>query len=246
MKPTTIALSILGLVATLVPVPASAQQATAPQLNNAYRNGIIDLNPELTKDEFAAFTAEVGSVLRFRQLGDARTLGRGDVDVSIEFATAPIVNTNRSISFPRIVGRFGVSERVDVGAWGGLNSSANYGLAGADVKIVLLQQGPTRPVSLSIRPSVTTLVGPSEVLAAGAGIDLTVSRSFGRVSPYAGVATTGALAVERSKDVDLDPATAEGSLAYAGLSYHWRTVVMSAEVEKGTRVSYAFRVGTRF
>jgi hypothetical protein len=239
MKPIATALSILGLVglvATLAPAPASAQQVGT----------IIDLTPELTNGEFAAFAADVGSALRFRQLGDARTLGRGDVDVSVEFASAPIGNANRSISFPRIVGRFGVSDRVDVGAWGGLNSSARYGLAGADLKILLLQQGSAWPVTFSIRPSVTTLIGPSEVFAAGAGLDLTVSRAIGPVAPYAGVASTASLAIERSTKVDLDPATAEGSVAYAGLAFRWRTMVMAAEVEKGTRVSYAFRIGTRF
>jgi hypothetical protein len=245
MKPASIAFSILGLVAILAPAPARAQQSgtggTAPSVNH-----IIDLRPELTKGEFAEFTAELGSALRFRQLGDARTLARGDVDVSVEFASAAIDTANRSVSFPRIVGRFGVSDRVDIGAWGGLNTSANYGLVGGDAKIVLLRGGPARPVTLSIRPSLTTLVGPSEVFAASASIDLTVSRAFGAVSPYAGVATTASAAMERSTEVDLDPATAEGSVAYAGLSYHWRTVVMSAEMEKGTQVSYAFRLGTRF
>jgi len=52
--------------------------------------------------------------------------------------------------------------------------------------------------------------------------------------------------VERSEDVDLDPATAQDSVAYAGPSYRWRALVLSAEVEKGALVSYAFRIGTRF
>lgn len=75
---------------------------------------------------------------------------------------------------------------------------------------------------------------------------MSVSRAIGPLSPYLGVATSATLAVERSDDVDLDHATAEGSLAYAGLSYRWRSLVLSAEVEKGALVSYGFRVGTRF
>jgi hypothetical protein len=267
MKPFSVALSILALFATLAPTPANAQQtgpvASPPHISNAYRSSFFDLHPQLTEEEFAEFAAELGSVLRFRQMGDASTLRRGHVDVSVEFAPAAIDegtgawnntmsrptadhNLGRSLSFPRVIGRFGVSDRVDVGAWGGLNPRANYGLAGADAKILLIRQGPTRPVSFSIRPSVTTLIGPSEIWAANAGIDLTVSRAFGAVSPYVGVATTASLAVERSNEVDLDPVTAEGSLAYAGLAYRWRTLVVSGEVENGTRVRYALRVGTRF
>ena len=235
MKLFSTVIGILGILATLVPAPANAQQA-------------FDLRPGLTKAEFAEFTAELGSVLRFRQLGDTTTLGKGHADLGVQFGNMPTENRDlgRSISFPRVVARFGTSDRVDVGAWGGIEPDANYGMAGIDTKIALLRQGPARPVSVSIRPSFTSLIGPSEVWAANASIDVSVSRAFGAVSPYAGVATTASLALERSADVDLDPATADGSLAYAGLSYAWRALNVSAEVEKGRRVSYAFRIGTRF
>ena len=221
--------------AALIPVPVNAQNS-------------FDIRPDLTKAQFVEFTAELGSILRFRQLGDTTTLGKGTVDVSVQFGSMPAQNDDlsRSISFPRIVARFGASDRVDVGAWGGFEPDANYGLAGVDTKINLLRQGPARPVSVSIRPSITSLIGPSEVWAANASIDLSVSRAFGRVWPYVGVATTASVALERSTDVDLDPVTADGSLVFAGVSYHWRAVVASAEVEKGTSVTYAFRLGTRF
>lgn len=267
MKPISTVITILGLAAILAPAPATAQQSgndtPALHVNSAYRSNVFDLHSGLTKDEFAEFTAELGSLLRFRQLGDNRTVGRGNVDISVQFGTAPFEKSKGawdntmsrptanhslgpSMSFPRIIGRFGVSDRVDVGVWGGVNPRANYGLVGGDAKIVLIQEGPTRPVSVSIRPSLTSLVGPSEVWAANASLDVSVSRAFGPISPYVGGATTASLAVERSKDVTLDPATADGSLAYAGVSYRWRAVVVSAEVEKATMVSYAFRVGTRF
>jgi hypothetical protein len=101
-------------------------------------------------------------------------------------------------------------------------------------------------VSVSIRPSITSLIGPANILAGNASIDLAVSRSFGAFSPYAGVATSASAAMERSKVLDLDPVAVDESLSYAGVSYRWRALVASAEVEKGNRVSYAFRVGSRF
>ena len=105
------------------------------------------------------------------------------------------------MSFPRVVARFGVSDRVDVGALGGLAPRANYGLVGVDSRIALLKQGPTRPVSVSVRPSITLLLAPSELLVGNAGIDLSVSRAIGPVSPYAGVAvsTSGGRTVEECR-----------------------------------------------
>lgn len=264
-----LAFGTVGLVALLAVVPAGAQHADAgggaPQLHvdASHRSCSFDLHPELTAEEFTEFAAEIGSVLRFRQLSDTEPLGRGQVDLSVQYAASRIDdgkgawnNTmshpsadhylGSAIAFPRIVARFGVSDRVDLGAWGGADPGANYGMAGVDTKVALLRQGPSRPVSVSIRPSVTALFGPAEVWAANASVDVSVSRAFGRLSPYAGVATSATLAVERSDDVELDPVVADGSLAYAGLSYRWRALAVSAEVEKGRLVSYAFRVGTRF
>src|SRR5262249_4112340 len=153
-----------------------------PPTRDSYSTCFFDLHTELTKDEFQEFTAELGSILRFRQLGETMTLGKGRVEISLQWANSPIDdskgawNTTMShppaehylgspISFPRLVGRFGVSDRVDLGVWGGLAPGANYGFVGADTKVAIMKQSPTRPVSVSIRPSATPLVGPAELWA---------------------------------------------------------------------------------
>jgi hypothetical protein len=221
------------------------------------------LHPELTQAEFEEFTGELGSVLRFRQLGQVAPLGKGRLDVGVQYARTPIDDSKGAwnntfshptadhplggaLEFPRIVARFGLSDRVDIGAWGGLDPHANYGLVGAEVKIALVTQGPTKPVSVAIRPSVTSLVGPDEVWVGNANIDVSVSRAFGAWSPYVGVGTSGTLGIERTKDVDLEIAAAPASLAYAGISYRWRSLLLSAEVEKAELSSYAFQISTRF
>jgi hypothetical protein len=236
MRTFSIVIGTLAIVATLVPASADAQSSD------------INLRPGLTDQQFEALTSDLGAILRFRQLGDNAALGRGNVDVSLQFANARLGDSTRSwsLSFPRVVARVGVNDRVDIGAWGGVNADSNYGLVGVDTKIALLRQGPARPVSLSVRPSVTSLVGPSDLWVGNASVDLSVSRAFGALAPYAGIATTSSLGVEWSKDVDLDPVVDEGSLAYAGLSYRWRSLVVSADVEKGDLVTYGFRIGTRF
>lgn len=239
MKPLPMTVGVLMFAATLVPVPARAQQP----------DELFRLHPDFTAKEFRLLAADVGSILRFRQLGDTQPTPRGTVDLSVEFAGSPTDRASLylgdSLSFPRVIARFGVNERLDVGAWGGYNAGERYGLAGVDTKILLVREGRS-PVSVAIRPSATSLIGPSDLWVAAASVDVSISRSFGAFAPYAGVASTGSVAIERSADVDFDPAFADRSLSYAGLSYRWRALVASGEVEKGARVSYAFRVGTRF
>jgi hypothetical protein len=109
----------------------------------------------------------------------------------------------------------------------------------------LASSAPTIGTALA-RPSITSLVGPSELWAGNASIDVSVGRTFGAFSPYVGVATSGSVAVERTDEVDLDRAWASGNVAYAGVSYGWRSLQITAEVEKGALVSYGFRIGKRF
>src|SRR3954469_13607693 len=118
MKPFSITISIFALAATLAAAPASAQQSNAglPDLHvgAGYSNCFFDLHPELTQSQFDEFAGELGSILRFRQLADPATLGRGRVDVSLQYASAsrrmaasprarrwPSNDPTTSISIPR-------------------------------------------------------------------------------------------------------------------------------------------------
>lgn len=269
MKPLATLAAAIVMAVTFQAAPASAQQppagAPAPPLHvdKAYRSCFFDLHPELTQAQFQEFTAELGSVLRFRPLGDIAPLGRGHVAIGVQYASSRIDETKgawnntmshpsathglgSSIAFPRIVARVGVSDRADLGAWGGFDPHANYGIVGVDTTVALMRQGPSWPVTVAIRPSLTSLVGPDEVWVGNSSVDLSVSRAMGPWAPYAGIGASSSLGVERSVDVDLQAASAGATLSYAGISYRWRTLVLAAEAEKGRLTSYGFRIGTRF
>jgi len=217
---TTIGASILSVA---LAVPAAAQTLSNARL-----------------DQLAT---ERGATLRFRQLEGPATAGKGHVDMHVQYDGAAFDGANR---MPRIVGRFGVSDRVDLGAWGGYDHRADEGMFGVDAKIALLREGQGSPVTVSIRPSFSSLAGWSDAWVGNASVDLSVGRTFGRFSPYGGVAASSSLALDRLHAVDLDRQSAGQSYAYAGLSYRWKSLLLSGEVENGIRTSFAFRVGTRF
>ena len=205
---------------------------------------IVALTASINPPSASAQAADVGAALRFRQLGDTTTLAKGRVDVGVQFSSAPIESTTWNIT--RVVARFGLNDRFDLGAWGGYNSQMSDGMAGMDVKIGLLRQSASMPVSVSVRPSFSATLGSADIWGASTGVDLTVSRAFGALAPYAGIAATSSLATERLLNIDTERETANQMLSYAGLSYMWRSVTAAVEVEKGTKTSYAFRLGTRF
>jgi hypothetical protein len=219
----------IAILATFAAAPAAAQTTSASTL---------------THDQLGVMAQQVGSDLRFRQLGDTTTLPRGRADLGVQFASAS--GNQPAANGTRFVGRFGMSQRVDLGVWAGYNSEVKDGMAGIDVKIALCRQGPSRPVSVSVRPSFSSLLGASDVWVGTTGVDLTVSRAYGAFAPYAGVGATSALAIQRLRDIDVERDTAGHALTYAGFSYRWRSLIAAAEVEKGAKASFGFRLGTRF
>jgi hypothetical protein len=230
MKPLSTVIAVLVLTATLVPQSANAQTGTG----------------QLTKDQLTTAADDLGSVLRFRQLGATTTLPKGKVDLGVQFGSSSLETPNSSWNHTRFAGRFGVSDRMDVGVWGGNHSASKAAIAGIDTKILLVKQSATAPVSIAVRPSLSSILGTADIWAASVGFDVSVSRTFGALAPYAGVGATSTFALERMASVDLGYATAGRSVAFAGVVYTWRSLVTSAEVESGAKTSYAVRIGTRF
>ena len=264
-KRLTLRLATAGVLLTTPVVAGAADSSHTPALNvsDRHRNCFFDLHPELTRAEFREFTDELGSILRPRQLSDASTLGRGRFEVGLAFARTGIDDRKGAwnntmshptadhelgdaIALPLVRARMGVSDRVDLGVTGGADPRSNYGVAGVEAKIALLRQGPGRPVSVAIRPTVSALIGPSEVFVGNASLDLSVSRRMGAWAPYVGGSSLASLGVERSKDVDLKDEALTRSVVFGGVAFEHRGLSVAAEAEHGKLTSVSLRVSARF
>jgi hypothetical protein len=258
-------------LATIVALPAAASahpshdgESAAPlHVDDSYDNCFFDLHPELTQAEFDEFAKEGGAITRFHQLANAEPLGQWNFDVSLVFTSTPVDDSKgawnntmshpdaehtlgHQVAFPRLFVRMGVSDSVDVGVWGSLDPNSNYGFVGIESKISLLRQSADLPVSVAVRPNVSSLLGPDELFLANAGVDLSVSHNFRGLSPYVGVAGTSSIAVEMSDEVDLDNGKANSLAAIAGVTYGWKGLRLAGEAEFGALNTYAVRVGGAF
>jgi hypothetical protein len=228
-----------------------------------YDQCYFDLHPELTRSEFREWAAEGGQIVRSRQLSGADTLGAGVFDISLAYAYFFLDDTKgawnntmshptgdhylgEQLGFPQLHLRLGVTDRVDVEAYGTANWMSNYGFVGVASKIGVLRQGDRMPVSVTVRPSVSTLLGPSELGAWNASTDVTVGRSFGGLSPFAGVTVSSTLAVDSSSDTDVGNQLVFRPLGFAGVEYRWKHVSAAAQAEISDLPSIALRVGGHF
>lgn len=264
MKPATyLSVLLLGLPAAAWAEESRADRRVELHVSTAYDDCHFDLHAELTASELREFAGEAGQVVRFRQLTSAETLGTGVMDVSLAYAASFIDDTkgawNNTMSHPddlhylgerldvpQLHVRVGVTDRIDAELLGTVAVEANYGIAGVGAKIRIFSQADGRPVSLSVRPSVAALLGPSEVQAYNVSADVAVSHAFRGLAPFAGVTLSSTLVVESSPDTDVGNQAASRALAFAGLEYRWRHLTAAAQAELADVAAVALRVGGTF
>lgn len=269
---TTTRTALFTLTATLAGALVAAAPALADtppyrvdlHVDKAYDSCFFDLHPELTEGQFQQFAAEGGQVVRFRQMSAATTLGKGNFDVSMNYAyfflddeKGAWNNTmshpeadhylGQELGFPQLSLRVGLTDRVDAEAFGTVNFLSNYGFAGVASKIAILRQSPSMPVSVAVRPSVSGLMGPSEVQVVNASTDIAVSRTVVRgLSPFAGVTGSITAAIDSSDDTDVGNQAAARTVAFVGVEYRFGHLIAAAQAEISDLPALGLRLGGTF
>ena len=256
---------LTATIVTLLALPGAAFAQEGPDLHvgTDHESCYFDLHPELTESEFREWAAEGGQIVRSRQLSGADTLGRGGLDVSIGYAYFFLDDTkgawNNTMShpngdhplgsqlgFPQLSLRVGVHRNVDAEVYGALNWNSNYGFVGIASKIRLLRQSEDMPISVSVRPSLSALAGPSEVQLVNLSADVAVSRSFHGVTPFVGVTLSSTAVRETSPDTDVESQSTSRPLAFGGVEYSYKYLSVAAQAEISDLAAFGVRAGGRF
>jgi len=100
-------------------------------------------------------------------------------------------------------------------------------------------------VSVALRPSVSTLVGPAEVSVASLSTELLVSRSFYGLAPFAGIGMRGTLAFDRSAQADVGSQGAVRPVLLTGLDFNWSALSLGAQLDYSAVLTVSARLGVR-
>lgn len=262
----------LALLLALVPSPASAQAAKNVTLHvsSRWKECSFQLDPALTQAAWRRFTREAGIVAYFRPLTDARPMGAGNFEFAGLQASTPIddessawndtfvhpsadhwLTEGNNLSFPGLMVRAGVSERIDVGAYFTKNPNANYGFYGAQLQYALVNDV-EHEWAVAARTSFISLFGPEDLDHTVFGADLvtstrlTVHPRWLVVSPYAGVSGYLATSHEKSAVVDLRNETVTGAQAMLGAVAQVSWLRIAAEVNTASVNARSIKVGVSF
>jgi len=209
------------------------------------------------QDDFRSLSEDLGAALSYRPIAPGEPLGLLGFDVGIEATATDLHNgdvyrraTGSSQNYlvvPKLHAHKGLPWRLNIDAFYSTVPGSNVELIGGALGVALLEGGVTMP-ALTLRASATRLSGVDELGFDTKSVELTISKGFAMLTPYAGIGRvdvnskpTGIAALALTEEsFDLNK-------IYAGLNINLGLVNLAFEADKtGDASSYSAKFGLRF
>ena len=214
----------------------------------------IDLPVDLEQSIFADLVKDLGAVISYRAITPAEHLGELGVDLGIELTGTSMEtdalsqvttgNAPSTVYAPKIHVHKGLPMNIDLGAVYSVLPESNIRYFGAEIRYAFLEGGVGMP-ALALRGTYSVLTGVEHFDLSSAGIELTLSKGFTLLTPYAGVGS-----VWLGGDSDHDTLSSESFTEFkyfVGLNTNFGLVNLAAEWDKtGDNNSYSAKLGFRF
>jgi hypothetical protein len=220
----------------------------------------IDLTQLLgVQNDFRQLSEDLGAALSYKPVAPAEPLGLLGIDIGLEVTATDLQGGNvyeratgsssnsDYLLVPKLHVHKGLPLRLNVDAFYSSVPDSNIELFGAAIGYSLLEGGVASP-ALTVRATATKLSGVDGLDLDTQGVELTISKGFALLTPYAGIGRvhvtsepTGIAALAlRKESFDLDK-------VYAGLNINLGLINLALEADKtGDAASYSAKFGFRF
>lgn len=208
----------------------------------------------VAQSEFRAISEDLGAAFAYKGVTPATALGVLGFDVGVEVTDTKLENSalfrlagadSRShLTIPKLHVHKGLIAGLDIGAFVGGSSQVSATLFGADLRYTILDDGLVSP-ALGVRLSGTRAMGLGDLNVSTVALDLTVSKRFALITPYAGA---GSVRVQsRVRNSPLAEERFNQARVFAGVNVNLLAANLAFEAEKmGDNTSLSAKVGWRF
>ncbi len=158
----------------------------------------IEFDEGLTQTAFEDLSKEAVALLAYKNMAPAEPLGVTGFDIGIESSFVSISTGNNNywekafaddapsvLPAPKIRVRKGLPGGIDIGAMYSGVPGSNIKLYGAEVSYAILEGGIATP-ALGVRGTYTKLSGVEDLDFQTTGFDVSISKGFAILTPYAG------------------------------------------------------------
>lgn len=183
----------------------------------------ISIPQGFPQSTFREVTEELGLAIAYVPLAPAENLGITGFDLGVEVTAVNIdedlfrdvmSDPPGTLVFPKLHIQKGIPFGIDLGAIYSKVPNSDISLAGGEVKWAILTGTAATP-ALAIRGSYTRLLGVSDLDLETFGADLSVSKGFFFLTPYAGVGQIWIMA--ESNIASLEKETSSKTRGFIGL-----------------------------
>ena len=239
-------LTALALAGAAAAAPLTA--AAAADLNNI---------GALAQTEFRLLSEDLGAALSYKPILPAEPLGLTGFDLGVEATVVKLENstvlstaTNGDISdtlvIPKIHVHKGLPLGIDLGAFIAKVPDSNISLWGAEVRYAILPGGVATP-AVGVRASYSALAGVNQLDLHTTGLDVSISKGFAFVTPYAGIGRVWVNSAPDNSIPGLHKEDFSVNKLFGGVNLNFAVLNIAVEADKtGDTASYGLKLGWRF
>jgi len=214
----------------------------------------INMTNITVQSTFADLVKDLGSALSYKAIAPAEPLGLLGVDLGLEFSATKLSsdalkiaaggNGPSTLLVPKVHVHKGLPLSLDVGAFVSAVPSSNIKVTGAELRYSFLEGNTVLP-AVALRGTYTKLSGVEHFDLSTKGVELTISKGFALLTPYAGL---GKVKVSGDSDfAALNKETPSLSKSYIGLNVNLGLLNIVGETEKtGEDTTTSLKFGFRF
>lgn len=236
-------LALASLALAVIALPARAA------------NDLDNINA-LAQSEFRLLSEDLGAALSYKAVLPAEPLGVTGFDIGLEATVVNLENSGvfdiatstgspSTLVIPKIHAHKGLPFGIDVGAFLATVPDSNINLWGAELRYAILKGGTATP-AVAVRGSYTKLNGVDELKFSTTGLDVSVSKGFAFLTPYAGVGKVWV----KSTPQGIPGLTEEDfnvTKYFVGLNMNFAFINFALEGDQtGDTTSYSAKLGWRF
>jgi hypothetical protein len=220
----------------------------------------VDQLQDLAQDQFRLLSEDLGSVLSYRGQTPTTPLGITGFDIGVAATASKIKNVevldtatgesnDSTVYIPTLRAHKGLPFGIDVGVLYAKVPSSNIKYVGGEVRYAILEGTPVTP-AVGIRGSITKLSGVDQLDFDTKGVDVSISKGFVGITPYAGFGRVWTTSTPKGTAVSVAGLSEEKfsqTKAFVGVGFNFLLMNFNLEADKtGDVNSYSAKLGLRF
>lgn len=218
----------------------------------AFASDSLDNLRDLTQAEFGNLSKDITAAASYKGVSPAEPLGITGFDIGVEVSSTKMEHGDiwkkagadaSTVYLPKVHVHKGLPFDIDIGASLSAVPGTDIKLVGGEVKYAFVS-GNTAIPAVSVRAAMTRLLGVDQLDLNTRTLELTVSKGFLNVTPYAGVGKVWGTATPHAGSLTKE--SPDASKVFAGLNFSLGFGNLAAEVdETGGNKSVSVKLGFR-